>query len=132
MSSDIRSITFDCASPYNLAAFWAQVTDFREDPDNDNQPEDPEALLVSPDGTQRLLFVAVPDHKRDKNRVHVDLAPTDRTRDEETDRLLGLGAALVADRRRPDGRGWVVLADPEGNEFCILRGCNEESMRAAT
>jgi predicted enzyme related to lactoylglutathione lyase len=47
--------------------------------------------------------------------------PTDRTRDEEVERLLGIGATLVADHRRPDGQGWVVLADPEGNEFCVLR-----------
>jgi len=56
-----------------------------------------------------------------KNRVHLDLAPTERTRDEEVERLLSLGATMVDDRRLPDGRGWVVLADPEGNEFCVVR-----------
>jgi len=53
--------------------------------------------------------------------VHLDLRPTDRTREEEVERLLALGATQVADRRTPDGFGWVVLADPEGNEFCVLR-----------
>lgn len=51
----------------------------------------------------------------------MDLKPADGTRDVELKRLLVLGAREVADRRRADGSGWVVLADPEGNEFCILR-----------
>ena len=71
----------------------------------------------------------MPEPKTVKNRVHLDLMPTDRTRDEEVERLLGIGATLVADHRRPDGTGWVVLADPEGNEFCIERSAAE---RAAT
>jgi hypothetical protein len=53
--------------------------------------------------------------------VHLDLVPLDRRRDEEVDRLLDLGARVVDDQRRPDGAGWVVLADPEGNEFCVER-----------
>jgi predicted enzyme related to lactoylglutathione lyase len=67
----------------------------------------------------------VPEPKTVKNRVHLDLMPDDRTRDEEVERLLGIGATLVADHRRPDGAGWVVLADPEGNEFCIERSAAE-------
>jgi hypothetical protein len=63
--------------------------------------------------------VIVPEPKTVKNRVHLDLVPTDRTRDQEVARVLELGATLVADHRRPDGTGWVVLADPEGNEFCV-------------
>ena len=71
----------------------------------------------------------MPEPKTVKNRVHLDLEPTDRTRDEEVERLLKIGATLVADHRRPDGTGWVVLADPEGNEFCVERSAAE---RAAT
>jgi predicted enzyme related to lactoylglutathione lyase len=56
--------------------------------------------------------------------------PTDRTRDEEVERLLGLGATLVADHRRPDGSGWAVLADPEGNEFCVERSAAERAAQA--
>jgi predicted enzyme related to lactoylglutathione lyase len=67
----------------------------------------------------------VPEPKTDKNRVHLDLVPADGTRDEEVERLLGIGATLVADHRRPDGTGWVVLADPEGNELCIERSAAE-------
>jgi predicted enzyme related to lactoylglutathione lyase len=64
----------------------------------------------------------VPDAKQVKNRLHLDLRPADGTRDEELARLIAFGAGVVADRRNTDGTGWVVLADPEGNEFCILRG----------
>jgi len=60
-------------------------------------------------------------YKQIKNRVHLDLKPADGTQELELERLLGLGAREVADRRVPDGSGCVVLADPEGNAFCILR-----------
>jgi hypothetical protein len=127
MTANIRQITFDCADPYRLASFWSQVTGYREDPGNRNHPEDPEALLATPDGWHRLLFIRVSEGKVVKNRVHLDLAPTDGTRDEEIERLLGLGAALVADHRQPDGTGWAVLADPEGNEFCVERSLAERT-----
>lgn len=116
MTARIRHVTFDCAEPYALAGFWSQVTGYAEDPEDPNEPEHTEALLVAPDGQAALLFVSVPEPKTVKNRVHLDLMPTDRTRDEEVDRLLGLGAALVADHRRADGTGWAVLADPEAND----------------
>jgi hypothetical protein len=67
-----------------------------------------------------LLFITVPDDKQLKNRVHLDLRPVDRTREREAERILALGATHLADHRRPDGSGWLTLADPEGNEFCIL------------
>ncbi|BCJ68352.1 VOC family protein [Polymorphospora rubra] len=127
MTSLIRHIDFDCADPYALAGFWAAALDYRLG--DDDHPGDPEVLL-SPtgDGTGPvLLFLRVPEPKQVKNRLHVDLQPTDRTRDEEVVRLLGLGATQIADHRRPDGSGWVVLADPEGNEFCVERSTAERS-----
>jgi catechol 2,3-dioxygenase-like lactoylglutathione lyase family enzyme len=124
-----RHITFDCADPYLLANFWSQVTGYQEDPENPNEPDDPEGFLAGPEGQPGLLFVIVPEPKTVKNRVHLDLVPTDRTRDEEVERLLAIGATMVADHRRSDGQGWVVLADPEGNELCIERSAAE---RAAT
>jgi catechol 2,3-dioxygenase-like lactoylglutathione lyase family enzyme len=127
MTAHIRHVTFDCADPYTLAHFWRQVTGYGEDPDNPNAPGDPEALLVAPDGGPGLLFVPVPEPKTVKNRVHFDIVPTDRTRDEEADRLLTIGATLVEDHRRTDGSGWVVLADPEGNEFCVERSAAERA-----
>jgi Glyoxalase-like domain len=129
MTARVRNITFDCADPFALAGFWGQVTGYREDPEDPNHPDDPEALLVGPDGQPNLLFITVPEPKAVKNRVHLDLQPTDRRRDEEVERLLALGATLVADHRRPDGTGWAVLADPEGNELCVERSAAE---RAAT
>jgi Glyoxalase-like domain len=71
------------------------------------------------------LLLDVTDAKHAKNRIHFDLRPAEGSRDEEHARLLALGATQVVDRRKADGTGWVVLADPEGNEFCILRSVAE-------
>ena len=127
MAVRIKSITLDCADPYRLAQFWRQLTGFSEDPDNGNAPGDPEALLLSADGSMALLFVAVPEPKHGKNRVLPDLVPLTSRRDEEVNLLLRTGARMVADQRRPDGGGWVVLSDPEGNEFCIARSDAERA-----
>jgi len=121
----IRTITFDCKEPYQLSLFWSAVTGFTEDPANGNLPEHDEALLVGPAGTPNLLFIRVPEGRTVKNRVHLDLAPPDTTpdtRDAELDRVLALGATIVEDHRRPDREGWIWLADPEGNDFCLERG----------
>ncbi len=67
----------------------------------------------------------MPEPKTQKNRIHLDVVPMDQTRDEEVERLLRLGATLVDDRRADDGTGWVVLADPDGNEFCVERSAAE-------
>ncbi|MFF8603035.1 VOC family protein [Streptomyces sp. NPDC015232] len=117
MSSLVRHVTIDCSDAYALASFWAGVLDATLS--EDDRPGDPEALLETPGAG--LLFIRVPEKKTVKNRVHLDLQPQDRTRDEEVERVLALGATLVDDQRRPDGTGWVVLADPEGNEFCVER-----------
>jgi len=85
------------------------------------------APAFPPNAAQRptMLFIPVPEGKTAKNRVHPDLEPTDRTRDEEVERVVALGARVTDDRRNADGTGWVVLADPEGNEFCIERSAAE-------
>lgn len=75
---------------------------------------------MAPDRSQMLLFIRVPDRKQVKNRVHLDLRPVDVSREDEVERLVGLGATLHQDHRRPDGSGWITLKDPEGNEFCVL------------
>jgi hypothetical protein len=118
---EIRSVTMDCADPYRQALFWSDVTGWQEDPDDPNNPGDPEGRIVSPQGIN-LLFMPVPEGKTVKNRVHLDLMPSELTRDEEVARLLAIGAVLFEDHREPDGTGWVILADPEGNEFCVERG----------
>jgi hypothetical protein len=123
----IKSITFDCADPWGLAQFWSQLTGFSEDPGNRDAPAAPEALLLSPDGSLTLLFIAVPEPRHVRNRVHLDLVPLTSRHDEEADQLLRGGAQMVDDQRRPDGGGWVVIADPEGNEFCIGRSDAERA-----
>jgi Glyoxalase-like domain len=127
MTLHIRNITVDCADPYLLATFWSRATGWLEDPDDPNRPGDPEGRIVTSHGRISMLFEPVPEGKSGKNRLHLDLVPVERTRDEEVERLLGLGAAQVADRRRPDGTGWVVMADPEGNEFCVERSLAERA-----
>ncbi|MFF8593426.1 VOC family protein [Streptomyces sp. NPDC015220] len=119
MTSAIRHVTIDSADAYALAGFWSQVLGL---PVHEDCGPGYEEALIEGAG---LLFIAVPDTKTVKNRIHLDLQPQDRTRDEEVERLLGLGAALVDDRRNPDGTGWAVLADPEGNEFCVERSAGE-------
>ncbi len=121
MTSRMGQITFDCSAWEPLVDFWTAVG-FVEDPDNPNAPGDPEGYLASPGGGPGLLFIPVPEPKLGKNRVHLDIVPTDLTRDEEVERLADLGATLYADHRRPDGTGFVVMRDPDGNEFCVERG----------
>ncbi len=121
----IQHVTVDCRDPYGLATFWSQVMGW---PISDiDKPGDDEVLLEpTTPGAPELLFIAVPEPKATKNRLHLDLVPETNTRDEEVVRLQALGALLVEDHRR-DGRGWVVLADPEGNEFCVEMSISERS-----
>ncbi|KES07126.1 glyoxalase [Streptomyces toyocaensis] len=121
MNPTIRHLTFDCTGdPYDLAQFWSAL--LGRPLADDDKPGDPEALIADPEGGPGLLFVRVEEGKTAKNRLHLDLRPTGRTRAQEVARALDLGARLLADRTRPDGKGWVTLADPEGNEFCMERG----------
>ncbi|CCH32945.1 VOC family protein [Actinosynnema sp. NPDC047251] len=117
MTSVVRNLAIDCPDPYALAQFWSQVTG--QPVSDEDAPGDPEASVSLADGLI-LFFNQVPEPKVGKNRVHLCLRPL-IPRDEEVDRLLGVGATMVVDRRKPDGKGWAVLADPEGNEFCVLR-----------
>jgi len=122
MTSLLRHVTVDCADPHRLAAFWAAALGGEAVVVEDN-PGDFEVTVTAPGAA--LLFMPVAEPKTVKNRVHLDLQPQDRGRDAEVERLLGLGATLVDDRREPGGRGWVVLADPEGNELCVERSAAE-------
>ncbi len=125
MTSRISHTSFDCRDAYALSTFWKGILDYTDVPDDPNEFGHQECMIIDPKGANRLLFIEVPERKAVKNRLHLDLVPTDRTRDEEVDRLLMAGATAVDDRRRPDGTGWFVLADPEGNEFCVLRSDKE-------
>ena len=128
MTAVISHTTIDAADAYAQSVFWAKVLGYAQDPDDPNEPGHEECMIFSPDGRTRVLFIEVPDKKQVKNRMHFDLVPAEGTRDAEAARLVSIGATVVDDLRRPDGSGWVVLADPEGNEFCILRS---EAERAA-
>lgn len=118
MHSAILNVTFDCHDPRAVSKFWSAATGYSlaevKTPGNDY-------WVASPpdDKSPRLVFVSVPEHKVVKNRVHLDLLPFERDQKAELSRLFGLGATIVDDRRSLSPGGWVVLADPEGNEFCL-------------
>src|SRR3954451_9680600 len=129
MTAVISHTTVDTGDAYAQSVFWAKVLGVAEDPNDPHLPRHEECMIFSPDRATRILFIEVPEPKRVKNRLHFDLVPASGTRDEELARLLELGATVLEDLRKPEGPGWVVLADPEGNEFCILRS---EAERNAT
>lgn len=123
----LGDVVFDCRHPAPLARFWAAALDgYRVAPYDDaelarlramgvDDPEDDPSVLVEPlaGSGPRLFFTRVPEPKTVKNRVHLDLrAPNVAA---EADRLVGLGARVLAE---VDDR--VVLADPEGGEFCVV------------
>ena len=116
MGAKLTEVIIDATDPERLAAFWSQVLGWpRTPPDDEGAVE-----LADPGGTKpTLVFVPVPEPKTVKNRVHLDVNPTGCDQQEELARLLALGA-----RPADVGQGeqtWIVLADPEGNEFCLLR-----------
>jgi len=124
VTSFISHTSVDCRDAYALSEWWKQVLGYADVPGDPNLPGHEECMIVDPEGVgPTLLFIEVPEHKSVKNRLHLDLRPREGTREEELGRLLAAGATQVADLRgiHGPGTGWVVLADPEGNEFCILR-----------
>jgi predicted enzyme related to lactoylglutathione lyase len=119
----IRTITVDCTDATKVGPFWQLLLGWPLEMEGDGSA----AFLTNPSGGPNLLFQRVPERKTVKNRMHVDLGPTERTRDQEVDRLQAAGASVVGDHRNPDGTGWVVMADPEGNEFCVERSDAERT-----
>lgn len=121
MALRISHLTVDAHDAYAQSHWWAEALGWAEDPEDPNLPGHEECMIFDPEGRQRLLFIEVRDDKVVKNRLHLDLAPTGASREAEVERLVALGATQLADHRRDDGGGWVTLADPEGNELCVLR-----------
>lgn len=117
MASRFSELCVDCSDPRRLAEFWSEVLDYKITDSSDDEVE-----ISGGEGTgPTILFVTVPEKKSMKNRLHIDVTATDRTQDEEVQRILELGARHADVGQGPDV-SWVVLADPEGNEFCVLRG----------
>ncbi|MEU7475853.1 VOC family protein [Lentzea sp. NPDC042327] len=116
MAARITELVLDCTDPERLAAFWCEVLGY--------EVVDREDVLVEiapPDRRTTLLFLKNPDRKLQKLRLHIDVRATDREQDEELARLLELGATRV-DIGQGEDVSWYTLADPEGNEFCLLSG----------
>ncbi len=118
----LHNITFDCADASALARFWSHLTGWHLYYD-----DDPEVVVAPnyPYAGTGFLFIPVPEGKSAKNRVHLDLQPEGMTRDEAVVQAMALGAAVLEDHRAKDGSGWVTMADPEGNEFCLERSERE-------
>ncbi len=114
MGSRWYTVVIDAHDVSRLARWWAEVLDYRivyEAPD--------EVVIARDEHTYPgLVFVPVPEDKTIKNRLHIDLNPDDQAA--EVERLINMGARRT-DVGQGDGVSWVVLADPEGNEFCVLR-----------
>lgn len=125
MASRFTELVVDCHDPERLAAFWCAVLDFTVIDRSEGKVEiaswEPTAEEVrARQMPPTLVFVRVPEGKTVKNRLHLDVSPIDGSTEDEVARLLGLGAATV-DVGQGRGRSWVVMADPEGNEFDVLR-----------
>jgi catechol 2,3-dioxygenase-like lactoylglutathione lyase family enzyme len=127
MGSRLTEVAVDCRDPEAQAAFWAAALGYHVVHREEGQVEIGPWVPEPPDLAEQvrrapsvptLVFAAVPEGKTVKNRLHLDLRPVDSSHADEVERLIGLGA-----RRADIGQGdvpWVVLTDPEGNEFCVL------------
>ena len=114
--SEVVAVAVDCLDAERCAAFWcaalgAEVLRRWRD------AHEVEYVEVGTGGGPILLFQPVPEHKAGKNRLHLDIAPASASQEDEVERLVQLGATRVSDEAE---HPWVVLADPEGNEFCVL------------
>lgn len=122
MTSDLLNVTLDCVDAESVASFWSEVTGRAMS--HVDMPGNP--FWVIPLGSSvgpQLVFVTVEKTKTVKNRVHLDIVPAaGTTQAKELERLLSLGGTVVDDRRELDPGGWIVMADPEGNEFCLEAG----------
>ena len=119
MALEIDWLSIDADDPDKLADWWAQALDYHVVYRSDESEDEREVAITqnADKSGWRILFVEVHDDRRVKNRLHLDLRPQDQ--DAEVTRLEAMGASRV-----DIGQGnvtWVVLADPEGNEFCVLR-----------
>ncbi|NYF96650.1 VOC family protein [Janibacter cremeus] len=127
MSCLVSHTSVDCRNAYDLSQWWKALLGYTDIEGDPNAPGHQECMIQDPRTGHTILFIEVPEAKEVKNRLHFDLRPRDVSRDEEVERVKASGATLIADLRGEygPGSGWVVLVDPEGNEFCILRSARE-------
>ncbi|MGI8625451.1 MAG: VOC family protein [Geodermatophilaceae bacterium] len=150
MGSTAFTVTFDCADPHRQATFWAAALDWQVEDNSNliaglqqaghvgaddvidvggvaswkaaaavRDPGDPVDERSGMGSGGRLLFQVVPESKTAKNRVHLDIRAGADSSASKIEQLTGLGATVIGTGEQ-GGRGWVVLADPEGNEFCVV------------
>jgi hypothetical protein len=132
VTARFTEVVLDCEDPERLAAFWSAVLGYERIAGEDDwivigppgRDLSPELLRTGPQAAN-IAFVVVPEDKVAKNRVHLDVTPVDVSQEDEVDRILGLGASRV-DVGQGD-EDWVVLADPEGNEFCVMAEAEAEA-----
>ena len=116
MASSVDALTFDCGDQRRVAAFWAAVLGYEI-----AEIDEEGAEIVDPAGRGwPLLFIVVPEGKAVKNRLHLDLRPPESMA-KEVERVTALGATTFRFVEE-HGSSWTVMLDPEGNEFCVLRG----------
>jgi hypothetical protein len=123
VTSRFSELCIDARDAWALADWWAAVLDV-EVKEKGEEAGMRIAVVEPPDSVRQLVFIDVPEGKTVKNRLHIDLRPHGCDQAAELERLKGLGATEI-----DIGQGeqtWVVLADPEGNEFCLLRGRFDE------
>ncbi|MEJ1179855.1 MULTISPECIES: VOC family protein [unclassified Pseudarthrobacter] len=128
MNLRIQAVSIDSTDPKVPADFWEKALDWRRTYEAEDEivlepPAGSPADGVCPD----LLFLKVPERKELKNRLHLDLRPEDQA--EEVKRLEALGAVRVDVGQGPEVT-WVVMADPDGNEFCVLRALKSDELEA--
>jgi hypothetical protein len=114
MASTLLVVSIDCTAPGRLADFWSQALGYKV---RRELPSGTQLIAEDEQATPWLAFISVPEAKRTKNRLHLDLSPDDQ--EAEVERLIALGATR-SDVGQSADAPWVVLADPEGNEFCVL------------
>ena len=130
MTSRFTELVVDCKDLEAISSFWCAVLGYSVLEEADDYIEIGEAELsvarvLEGPPVPTIVFVRVPESKTAKVRIHIDVSPVDSTQEDEVNRLLGLDATL-ADVGQGQQR-WVVMADPEGNEFCVLRSLRTSS-----
>ena len=117
MTSTIKYMTFDCHDPVLVAEFWSAALGYETVRWDDYDG----ATSLPTDGSRlHLGFLKVPEGKTVKNRLHLDIEPSETTMESEVERLIGLGATRIKLFNESSGP-WTVMIDPEGNEFCVAQ-----------